>query len=268
MNNHMYKRPIWTSLLLITFSLSSCFGEDKMISTKFDLTGTDLKEIISDQPEDIQKKILDNPARFLELADSILNLPEELFYLADKKHPLTRDQAPKNLVSPFDYDIAVSRKDRLISPLVIDQLKKMSDQARKEGLVLLFSSGYRPYDYQEMLFNRYVEQMGEEEASRVSARPGTSQHQLGTAMDFGSITDEYADTAEGKWLAAHAGNFGFSLSYPDGYEHITGYKWECWHYRYISIEGIQMQREFFNDIQQYLMEFWHYHKDQLSEAIR
>ncbi len=79
-----YRRPIWASLLFL-ITVNSCFGDNKMINDKFDLTKTDLKEIISDQPEGIQNKIIENPEGFLELADFILNQPEELFYLADNK---------------------------------------------------------------------------------------------------------------------------------------------------------------------------------------
>jgi len=209
-----------------------------------------------------------NPYRFLHLADKMLQQPEELFYLTDKNHAITREQAPEEVVSPYDYGISVTRKNRTVSSLIIDQLKNLSDSAEEMGLNIVFASGYRPYDYQETIYNRYVNEMGQEEADRVSARPGTSQHQLGTAIDFGTITDEYALTPEGKWLAENAGKFGFSLSYPKGYEHVTGYKWECWHYRFITIEGVTMQREFFSDIQQFLIEFWHENKGELSRSRR
>ena len=96
---------------------------------------------------------------------------------------------------------------------------------------------------------------GQETADRESARPGASQHQLGTAIDFGSITDAFARTRAGKWLFAHAGEYGFSLSYPQGYEGITGYRYESWHYRYVTKAGVLLQRKYFGDIQQYLMEF-------------
>ena len=256
------------SILLLTFSIISCFSEEKNISPQFDLTENSLQKLIIDQDREIQNRIMQNPLRFLDLVDSLLGQPEELFYLADKNHPITRDQAPENTVKPSDYAIASTVKDREVSSLIIDQLKNMSLSAADEGIEILFASGYRPYDYQETIYNRYVNQMGQEEADRISARPGTSQHQLGTAVDFGSISDEYAETEAGMWLYEHAGEFGFSLSYPDGYEHITGYKWECWHYRYISVEGIELQKEFFGNVQQYLMEFWHYHKNDLKEVWR
>lgn len=255
-------------LLFFTGGIVGCYGGDSMLSPSFTLDRAGLEKIISDQPEAIQKAILAKPERFLQLADSMLSQPEELFYLVDKQHALTKDQRPARTVKPHDYGIPSTRADREVSALIIEPLKKMTEAAGQEGLQIVFASGYRPYDYQEMIYNRYVKEMGQKEADRVSARPGTSQHQLGTAVDFGTITDDYAYTPEGKWLTAHAGDYGFSLSYPKGMEELTGYKWECWHYRYITVEGVAMQKEFFQNIQQYLMLFWHDHKADLLSARR
>lgn len=262
------KKLTITALSLIILTTLRCYSGEKVIHQSFNFTENSLQEIIADLQPEIRERINENPYRFLQLADSLLNQPEELFYLADKKHALSRDQAPAEVVSPFDYGISVTREERTVSSLIIDHLKDLCDSAKKSGLNIVFASGYRSYDYQEGLYNRYVEYEGQEEADRFSAKPGTSQHQLGTAVDFGSISDEYALTPEGKWLTENAGNFGFSLSYPEDYEHITGYMWECWHYRYITVDGIHMQREFFSDIQQYMMEFWFDHKEELKKARR
>ena len=98
---------------------------------------------------------------------------------------------------------------------------------------------------------------GLEEAERYSARPGTSQHQLGLAVDFGSITEDWGDTQMGKWVYGHASDYGWSLSFPKGYEDITGYMWECWHFRYIGKMACQFQKKWFGDIQQFMLEFIH-----------
>ncbi len=58
-------------------------------------------------------------------------------------------------------------------------------------------------------------------------------------------------------MAAHAWEYGFTLSYPAGFEEVTGYRYESWHYRYVTRAGALMQREFFGDVQQYFLEFLH-----------
>ncbi|MBI9096893.1 MAG: M15 family metallopeptidase [Spirochaetaceae bacterium] len=254
--------------LLLSFLPSDGFSEEQNIHPAFNMTRNQLAEIITRANSDIQERILNNPRKFLELADAMLSQPEELFYLVDKNNAISREQAPKEIVKPYDYGISVTRNDRTVSKLIIDHLKNLTDSAKEAGLDIVFASGYRSYEYQEMIYKSYVEKMGQKEADRVSARPGTSQHQLGTAVDFGSISDEYALTEEGKWLYGNAGTFGFSLSYPKDYEQITGYKWECWHYRFITCEGVAMERLFFSNIQQLLLEFWQTYRDDLIQAWR
>ena len=122
---------------------------------------------------------------------------------------------------------------------------------------MVASSTYRSYDYQKTVYERNVRQMGKEAADRESAAPGTSQHQLGTVVDFGSITDEFIETPAGQWLDKNASDYGWSLSFPQGYEDVTGYRWECWHYRYIGTEATAFQKKWFSNIQQFMMEFIH-----------
>ena len=74
------------------------------------------------------------------------------------------------------------------------------------------------------------------EADTFSARPGTSEHQTGLAMDVGWIDDSYGDTPSGKWLAANCYKYGFIIRYPKNKESITGYKYEPWHIRYLGTD--------------------------------
>jgi len=131
----------------------------------------------------------------------------------------------------------------------------MAQGALDDGIKLMVSSTYRSYDYQTRLFARYVAQDGEELAERYSARPGTSQHQLGVAVDFGSITDDFAETKQGRWLNEHSEEYGWSLSFPRDYEDVTGFMWECWHFRYIGKEACAFQKKWFGDVQQFMIEF-------------
>ena len=108
--------------------------------------------------------------------------------------------------------------------------------AAAEGYDISLLSGYRSYETQKNLYNNYVATYGQAEADTFSARPGTSEHQTGLAMDVGWIDDAYGDTPSGIWLAENCYKFGFIIRYPKNKENITGYKYEPWHIRYLGTD--------------------------------
>lgn len=181
---------------------------------------------------------------------------KSLFFLIDKSHKAESSYVPKDLValeknSLFD----LNKTGMKIRPEAYSALKEMSQAALNDGIRLLVSSVYRSYSYQENLFNYWVSVDGLEEAERESARPGTSQHQLGTAVDFGSISDDFDKTQMGQWIYRNAAEYGWSLSFPKGYEDVTGYRWECWHFRYIGKKACRFQQKWFSGVQQFMLEF-------------
>jgi zinc D-Ala-D-Ala carboxypeptidase len=127
----------------------------------------------------------------------------------------------------------------------LQALGDMLNSARAAGLDIRVRSAYRSYDTQAQTFAYWVSVLGEHEARRVSAPPGHSEHQLGTAVDFTSasagwaLTQAFGATAEGQWLKTNAPSFGFALSYPETKEAITGYVYEPWHWRYIGRDAAQ-----------------------------
>ncbi len=208
-------------------------------------------------PEELSAAIAANRAEFLaDLEATLAADASNLLVLVDKQHSLTDSYAPSDLVDlAGDRSYTLNRDDLSLRVEAEQSLEEMARAARAEGITLLVSSTYRSYNYQAGVYQRNVQQLGQAAADRESARPGTSQHQLGTAVDFGSITDAFAQTAAGRWLAANAHRFGWSLSFPDGYEAVTGYRWESWHYRYIGKQGAALQAKWFGNVQQYMMEF-------------
>ena len=194
--------------------------------------------------------------RVLEVEKNFRTDDLSLYYLIDKKHAVGSNYVPRDLIPVKGNELwNVRRNDLSLRPEAYAALEDLSRAALNDGIKLLVSSTYRSYQYQEGLFNRYVKQDGLELAERYSARPGTSQHQLGVAVDFGSITDDWGDTKMGKWVYDHAADFGWSLSFPQGYEDVTGYMWECWHFRYIGKEACRFQKKWFGNIQQFMLEF-------------
>ncbi|HTZ52931.1 MAG TPA: M15 family metallopeptidase [Spirochaetia bacterium] len=236
------------------------------VAPEFSLTSQDLGALTTDLPGSIRQAILANPRGFLHQLARVLDQPQDLLVLVDKSHLLGADYVPPDLVPLGGYRLAVSRNDLSLRRVIMTDVLAMVAAAKAHGVILLFSSSYRSYEYQREVYAREVKMYGQEAADRESAHAGASQHQLGTAIDFGSITDEFAGTRAGRWLAAHAWEYGFTLSYPKGYEQVTGYRWESWHYRYITRPAARLQREFFGDVQQYLLEFLDAHRAQLQGA--
>jgi len=178
-----------------------------------------------------------------------------MLYRVDKIKSLPDRYAPEDLLPLDGTGLSVSRAGHRLRKAALQALIAMDAAARSDRVTLLVSSSYRSYDYQVEVWDRGVKADGEAETAASVARPGHSQHQLGTAIDFGSITDAFADTKAARWLESNAERFGFSLSYPKGMASITGYKWESWHYRYIGKPAAALVGRYFGGIQQYFLAF-------------
>ena len=113
---------------------------------------------------------------------------------------------------------------------------EMQSAAAKEELTLWNASGFRSYELQKSLYNRYSDRDGKEAADRYSARPGHSEHQSGLAIDLNEISSSFKDTDEGRWVAENCHKYGFILRYPEGKEAQTGYMYEPWHIRYVGVD--------------------------------
>lgn len=130
-----------------------------------------------------------------------------------------------------------------------NHLREMWEEAREDGVTLSIVSAYRSYGTQREIFKNNVARHGgdEEKANLFSARPGQSEHQLGTAVDFTApgayLCETFAGTEPGLWLAKNAHRYGFALSYPKNSQEITGYIYEPWHYRYIGVENARAWKE-------------------------
>jgi D-alanyl-D-alanine carboxypeptidase len=208
--------------------------------------------------ERISSGAAESPGFILDLLACLEGDPY-LYRLVDKSHSLPEGYAPEDLVELGGSGVSytVSRKGLMLRSAAAEALEEMSVAARADGVTLQASSAYRSYAYQAEVYNRIVNEMGQEAADRESARPGYSQHQTGLAADFGSIDDSFAQTAAGRWMMANAGRYGWSLSFPEGREELTGYRWESWHYRYVGRELASFIETWFGGIQQYALQFIH-----------
>lgn len=137
------------------------------------------------------------------------------------------------------YSIPSTYGDRL-DDAAYSAFLDMKADAKTAGFNLNIISGFRSYSHQTNTYAYWCNLYGEDYAKMVSAKPGTSEHQTGLAMDINSIQTSYGDTKEGKWLAANCWKYGFIIRYQKDKTDITGYYYEPWHLRYLGKEIAKM----------------------------
>lgn len=172
---------------------------------------------------------------FYKETDVIKN-PSDLLVLVNKNYKLAHDYIPDNLELINTMYANDNQKLKIEAKLAFERLSK---DAKEENFKIVAVSTYRDYDYQEKLFDKYVKESGEEYALSCSAKAGHSEHQTGLALDVMGSNNDYnyfEETKEFLWMRENAHKYGFILRYPSGKEHITGYKYEPWHYRYVGID--------------------------------
>lgn len=172
--------------------------------------------------------ILTSPRQYTDwpitLVDTILRVP--------------KSYVPPDLVSVSQAGVAGGGTVRA---LLIEDLRAMAEAAAAANAKISVVSAYRSYQNQQAVFRGWVAELGYDRALQVSARPGHSEHQLGLAIDFDSdppsdltLAVEWATTKAGKWMKAHAWEYGFVMSYPKGKMGVTCYDYEPWHYHYVG----------------------------------
>jgi len=183
---------------------------------------------------------------------------DDLLMLVDKGTSLPETYVPEDLVSLRSYGIPTLGRDMFLRREAAGHLAQLVAVAAAEGEELIVISAYRSFQYQQAIFERYILAYGDA-ADRAVARPGHSQHQLGTAVDFTSkeanyrLWQPFAETSAGRWLLEHAAEYGFVLSYPRDGEAETGYMWEPWHYRYIGTDNAQRMQASGMSLQTFLI---------------
>lgn len=151
---------------------------------------------------------------------------------------------------PEDYSVSLLQlsNGHSVDERCYPDLQDMMDACRAAGLFPLICSSYRTQETQEKLYNNqvkkwlargYSQEEAEEQAGKEVAVPGTSEHQLGLALDIVDVNNQnlnktQEDTAVQKWLMEHSWEYGFILRYPNDKGDVTGIIYEPWHYRYVG----------------------------------
>ncbi|MCR5594966.1 MAG: M15 family metallopeptidase [Lachnospiraceae bacterium] len=159
--------------------------------------------------------------------------------LVNKNHPISED---------YTFTLGTIKGSMQCDERIIPDLYAMIEAAYNDGINLIICSPYRNDSRQQMLFdrkvNKYMAQgMSYMDAYKVAAQvvtiPGSSEHQIGLAIDFitdnhSSLDEAFGQTPAGIWIAEHSYEYGFIIRYPEGKEDITGIEFEPWHLRYVG----------------------------------
>lgn len=175
--------------------------------------------------------------------------------LVNHEYTLSSDYEPDDLIKPSvrnDSGAILMREE------AAHALEDLFASADADGMHLIATSGYRSYDTQELIYKRKIKNTGSvEKANLLVAIPGTSEHQLGLAMDLKCKTVQnlhpsFANSKEGQWIAEHAHEFGFIIRYKKEWTDITGYSYEPWHIRYVGKEHAQIIHELDIPLEEYI----------------
>lgn len=171
---------------------------------------------------------------------------------------------------PKNYEVSLksinTNASKQVDERIKEELEAMLSFAREEGIPLMIVSAYRSEERQTSLFNTKIRKCmsrgmsymdSYSEASGSVTPPGTSEHQLGLAVDIlgsgqSGLTEKFSETEGGIWLKNNCADFGFIVRYPEGKEDITGIIYEPWHFRYVGREHAQKIMEKGITLEEYL----------------
>lgn len=162
--------------------------------------------------------------------------------LVNKNYSIDSSYKSQDLVIPKVNCLkSSSDENRKMTKEASQALEDMFSDAKKENIKLMLVSAYRSYESQEKVYKDKIKNAGTEEANKYVAKPGTSEHQTGLAVDVNSVpftelAEDFEKTKEGKWIKENCSEYGFIIRYPKGKEEKTGYSYEPWHLRYVGKE--------------------------------
>lgn len=167
--------------------------------------------------------------------------PDSYTVLVNREYPISKDYVPADLVVPnvaFSYYGTYEKS--YVRKQAANALEKLFAGAQEKGYMLKAVSAYRSYERQMQIYNNNVNTKGTDRTNKVSAQPGSSEHQTGLAIDVScnsvgcALETSFGQTSEGKWLKKNCHKYGFIIRYPKNKTKITGYSYEPWHIRYVG----------------------------------
>ena len=210
----------------ITESNDSSTTSSEIVSSEEITSSENVVSLPSNMPHD-----LDVDFENLTLVNGLNPLPDDFDY----EGHLT--EIPKKYIKG-----SLTQIDKEVWPY----LKEMLDDARAEGIDIGVWSPYRSYATQKWLFEKQVQKQinngvpkenAEEVAATIVARPGTSEHNTGLALDINCANHSFKETKAYKWLQENAENYGFVMRYAEDKQEKTGVIYESWHWRFVGVKA-------------------------------
>lgn len=250
--------------VLIDESDSENLEENATIPESGEVLNDDLI-YLDDMLDDIETPEESTPEELTEIQETVISNTQIPVYdeddwklvLINKQHPIPDD---------YEFTLGQLSGNMQCDERIVNDLLLMVKAAKDDGVSLVICSPYRDLERQEMLFNRKINSYMNKgysymDAYKLSSQavtiPGSSEHQVGLAIDivttdYTYLDEGFADTDAGKWLYENCQDYGFILRYPKDKEYITSIEYEPWHFRYVGKDAASVIME--NDI--CLEEFW------------
>lgn len=238
------KKKFIRGILIIIAGLAIIIGILSFIISSIMSLFTGISEKRQAKKQEETNVVSNNQAVQVSSNEDNAVLKEWNLKLVNKENSVDRDYVPE--LEEIDDGIKFDKR-------AISYLKNMINAMYKEGITKIWvQSAYRSYEKQEELFNNKVkyyknqgksQQEAETLAQTVVQRPEMSEHNLGLAADFNTVTNEFEKTKAFKWLQENAQDYGFILRYPKDKQDITGITYESWHWRYVGAEHAKIIKE-------------------------
>lgn len=255
------------AIALVVYIISNVVGEadpDNSSTPSQSLSGDASGENSSSEIVSSKEENTSSLPETVTLGEYTLDATYQNLLLVNGWNPLPQD---------YDYEAELTTipqkyiKGSLtqINKNVWPYLQAMLDNARKEGIDIGVWSPYRSYATQKWLFEKQVQKQinngvpeseAEDKAATIVARPGTSEHNTGLALDINCANDSFEDTTAFEWLQQNAEDYGFIMRYSAEKQEKTGVIHESWHWRFV---GINVAHEI-NDLGMCLEEYVEYKK--------
>lgn len=167
--------------------------------------------------------------------------PDSYSVLVNRTYLISKDYIPADLVVPeIPFSFIGTYEKSYMRKQAAKALEKLFAGAEKKGYQLKGVSAYRSYERQKQIYNNNVRNKGTRKTDKVSAIPGSSEHQTGLSIDVSCssvdcvLEKSFGKTEEGIWLKNNCHKYGFIIRYPKNKSKITGYSYEPWHIRYVG----------------------------------